>query len=62
MACVWLDRRSVYFLSITHVPFFCNGNMGTVKRMDGNEKIDILSRPMLPDYIENMRVLTRRIS
>ena len=51
LACVWVDKHSMYFLSTIHVAEPPSGLPCTVKhcQLDGTTK-DVISPPCLPDY------------
>ena len=59
MACVWYDRRYVFFLSTAHVPRLPDETVPTTLRRDGRHRVDVKCPPLLEPYIENMRGVDR---
>ena len=59
MACVWYDRRFVFFLSTAHVPRLPDGTVPTTSRRDGRHRVDVECPPLLEPYIKNMRGVDR---
>ena len=59
LACVWVDKRTIYFLSTIHVAE-SSGAQPSVKRrrLDGSQK-DVPCPPVLPDYQTYMRGVDR---
>ena len=60
LACVWVEKRTIYFLSTLHIAEAPIGNPCTVSRLqlDGTRS-DVTCPPCLPDYQENMRGVDR---
>ena len=61
LACVWIDKRAIYFLSILHPAESPAGvKPPTVKRrkIDGSQE-DISCPPLLPDYQSYMHGVNR---
>ena len=59
MACVWFDRRFVFFLSTAHAPRLEDGTIPTTKRKDGRNSVNLECPPLLEPYIANMRGVDR---
>lgn len=60
LACTWVDKRSIYFLSAMHPAEPPLGTTPSVKRrkVDGTQE-DIACPPLLPDYQKYMRGVDR---
>ena len=60
LACAWVDKRAIYFLSTIHVAEPPSGKPCVVKRTqaDGSKK-DLVCPPCLPDYQKYMRGVDR---
>ncbi len=58
LACVWIDKRSIYFLSTMHVAETAPSPTVKRRKLDGTE-IEVVCPPVLPDYQAYMRGVDR---
>ena len=60
VACSWVDKRSIYFVSTLHIGELASGQKCEVKRrqQDGTS-VDVACPPCLPDYQAYMRGVDR---
>ena len=58
LACVWIDKRVIYFLSTIHMAQVTPPATVARRRMDGS-RVDVTCPPCLPDYQTYMRGVDR---